>query len=187
MVCSLCDSVVFLKGARVAASRIINSGMLFCLPGLLQKSMYDKFDFFYPTSRSSITESVLVESFPLHNFEICNQFLFCAIFFRIWEQNLSLKWAISDVFLPAVCQLHSRQTPTSAILFTLLNAKLFFHQIVANLPENATGIVRILRTFKIWGFFGKIDGFFEKKTCFFFKIDKGGKFAIECASNSIIS
>ena len=35
------------------------------------------------------------------------------------------------------------------------------------------------------GFFEKIDGFFEKT--FFFKIDKGGKFAVECVSNSIIS
>ena len=34
-------------------------------------------------------------------------FLFCAIFFRIWKQNLLLKWAIPDVFLPDVCQLRS--------------------------------------------------------------------------------
>ena len=30
------------------------------------------------------------------------------------------------------------------------------------------------------GFFEKIDGFFEQKNVFFFKIGKGGKFAVEC-------
>ena len=34
--------------------------------------------------------------------------LFCAIFLRIWKQNLPLNWAISYVFLPDVCQLRSR-------------------------------------------------------------------------------
>ena len=38
----------------------------------------------------------------------------------------------------------------------------FFHEIVATLPENATGKVGILKTFKIRGFFGKIDIFFRK-------------------------
>ena len=33
---------------------------------------------------------------------------FCAIFLRKWKQNLPLKCAISDVFLPDVCQLRSR-------------------------------------------------------------------------------
>ena len=67
-----------------------------------------------------------------------------------------------------------------------LNVKLFFHQIVAQLPYYATGIVRILKTFKIWVFFRKIDGFW-KKNDFFFKIDKGGKFAVECVTNGNIS
>ena len=39
------------------------------------------------------------------------------------------------------------------------------------------------------GFLKKIDGFFEKKIEFRIKviIDKGGKFAVECVSNGIIS
>ena len=36
-------------------------------------------------------------------------------------------------------------------------------------------------------FFGKIDGFFEKKLEFFFKFGKFGKFALECVSNVDIS
>ena len=38
----------------------------------------------------------------------------------------------------------------------------FFHQILANLRQNATGIVGFLKTFRIWGFFGKILNFFSK-------------------------
>ena len=55
----------------------------------------------------------------------------------------------------------------------------FFHQCVANLPQNATEIERFLKTFKFWVFFQKIDGFFEKKLENFFKIEKGGKFAVK--------
>ena len=75
---------------------------------------------------------------------------------------------------------------TSASFFTLLNVKLFFDQIVANLPCNATGIIRILKTFKIWVFLEKQIGFL-KKNLNFFQIDECGKFAVECVSNSIIS
>ena len=39
-------------------------------------------------------------------------------------------------------------TPTSAFLFTS-EREIIFKQIVANLPQNATGIVRTLKTFKI--------------------------------------
>ena len=56
-----------------------------------------------------------------------------------------------------------------ASLFTLVNVKLLFDQNVANLPQNATGIVRILEMFKIWVFSKKKYGFFEKKLEFFFK------------------
>ena len=48
--------------------------------------------------------------------------LFCAMSFRIWKQNLPLKWAISDILFPmfASC-VHA----TSASIFTLLNMKFF--------------------------------------------------------------
>ena len=54
----------------------------------------------------------------------------------------------------------------------------FHQQIISNLPYNATEIVRFLKTFKIRGFFDKIDGFFQKKTQYF--IADGGKFTVEC-------
>ena len=44
-----------------------------------------------------------------------------------------------------------------------------FHQYVANLPYNATEIVRFLKTFKIWVFLKKINGFSEKKFWIFSK------------------
>ena len=50
----------------------------------------------------------------------------------------------------------------------------------------ATGIVRILKTFNICFFFGKIEGFSTKKTRIFYKIDKGCKLAVECVSNVIL-
>ena len=58
---------------------------------------------------------------------------------------------------------------TSASLFTLLSVKIIFDQIVANLPQNnATGIERTLKTFKIW-FFWKNRWVFWKKLEFFSK------------------
>ena len=70
----------------------------------------------------------------------------------------------------------------------VLNVK-FYHQIVANLPQNATGKVRILKTCKVRGFlvFGKMDVFFLKKILKFFKISKCGKLFPECILNGIIS
>ena len=55
--------------------------------------------------------------------------------------------------------------------------KLYFRQIIVNLPSNATGIARTLKTFNFWVFFGKTDGHF-------FKVNEGGKFAVKCVSNS---
>ena len=40
-------------------------------------------------------------------YQLLGEILFCAIF-KIWKQNRPLKYAISDVFLPDVCQLRSR-------------------------------------------------------------------------------
>ena len=62
----------------------------------------------------------------------------------------------------------------------------FLRPDIASLSKNATETVRFLKTFKVWVFFEKKDAFFEKKLIFF-KIAKGGKFAIESVSNGIIS
>ena len=56
------------------------------------------------------------------------------------------------LFLPDFCQLLSRQ---HRHLCSRLNMKLFFHQSVAKLPWIATGIERILKTFKIWSLLEK--------------------------------
>ena len=53
--------------------------------------------------------------------------------------------------------------------------------------QNTTEIVMFLKTFKVWGYFKKIDGFFQKETLTFFKIGECGKFAVECLTNDISS
>ena len=47
-------------------------------------------------------------------------------------------------------------------------------------------IVRFFKAFKMWVFFEKMDRFF-KNNLNFFEIPKGGKFAVECVSNGIVS
>ena len=53
---------------------------------------------------------------------------------------------------------------TSASTFMLLNVKLFFDQIVANLPKTVPETKRFLKTFETLVFFEKRDGFLDKKT-----------------------
>ena len=84
---------------------------------------------------------------------------------KICKQDLPLKCANSDVFLPDVCQLRSRQLRQFC---SRLNMLLFFHQTVANLPQNATAMERILKTFKIWGYFWE-NVFFSKKNLEYFQ------------------
>ena len=62
------------------------------------------------------------------------------------------------------------------------NSKIFHKQITAKLPQNATEIIRFLKTYEILGFFEKVDEFFRKNI---FKIAKSGKFAVEYVSNAI--
>ena len=50
-----------------------------------------------------------------------------------------------------------------------------------------TEIVSCVEAFKIWVFFGKIDGLFGKKSLIFFKIAKRGEFFAESVSNGFIS
>ena len=63
---------------------------------------------------------------------------------------------------------------------------IFFHPVLAKLPQNAIELVKSLETFKIWNFFEKIEGFSEKKMNFC-NFAQGGKFAVECVSNDMIS
>ena len=59
--------------------------------------------------------------------------------FIMWKENDPLKMLKSDVFFWPLLTLVSRLWPW----------KFFNHQIIANLPKSATGIVRF-KTFKIW-------------------------------------
>ena len=68
----------------------------------------------------------------------------------------------------------------------ILNLKIFYHQVIAYLPYNKTEIVRFLKYIRNGYFLKKNMDFFGKKTGFFFKIGKGGKFSVECVSNAII-
>ena len=70
-------------------------------------------------------------------------------------------------------------------MFPLLNVK-FFPPNYSKFAVECDWNNKISQNVQNLGFL-KIDGFFEKKLEFFFKIDKGGKFAVECVSNGIIS
>ena len=45
-------------------------------------------------------------------------------------------------------------------------------------------VVRFLKTFEIWRFYEKLDGFFRKKNRNNFDIPKCGKIVVECVRNS---
>ena len=54
---------------------------------------------------------------------------------------------------------------------------------IAETPCTAeTKTLKILETFKVWNFLGKVDGL-SKKTWISFKIVERGKFDVECVSN----
>ena len=57
---------------------------------------------------------------------------------------------------------------------------------VANLPQNATEIVKVLETFKIWLLQKKLDEFFQKKHEIL-KIANDSKIVLECDWNITIS
>ena len=62
--------------------------------------------------------------------------------------------------------------------FTICNLFVALHKV-----KNVTGKVRIIKTFTICGFSGKIDGFFSKKTLKTFQIAKSCNFFLDWVSN----
>ena len=72
--------------------------------------------------------------------------------YKIWKETF-----------PRNCNVFfTRCLPIAFTMFVhVYEREYFFHEIVANLPLNATEIVRFLRTFKVR--FLQIDGFFEQK------------------------
>ena len=89
---------------------------------------------------------------------------FFAIFVK-WEENHALN---EDVFLPNfhVCSLFSANCSSFAI-------ECDWNRKISQNVENS--------------FFEKLEGLFENKLDFSFKIANGGKFDAECASNGYIS
>ena len=88
---------------------------------------------------------------------LCHQeFSAFTILSHIW--NIEAK---SSSQMGAFLYLPIALTPISAFLLTSEREIIFSHQNVPKLLWNATGIVRILETFKIWGrgIFWKIDRF----------------------------
>ena len=54
-------------------------------------------------------------------------------------------------------------------MFVHISGLKVFHEIVANLTQNATGKVRFLKTLKVRVFFGKTKRFFSRKNFEFFQ------------------
>ena len=76
------------------------------------------------------------------------------------EKNHPFKALKSDVFLTLTCQL------TISDFGHFLTLKVFYHQIIANLPYNETEIVGFLKRFEIWGFLKKLMFFFKRNLIF---------------------
>ena len=115
----------------------------------------------------------VANAFDVSNCALCSEpvlnLLFCAIFLTRWKQNFPLKW---NIFI----------TPCLPIVFTpywqFFSRFWMLNFFLTKL--NATDLARFLKTFEIWVFFGKIDGFFEK-------IVERGKFAAERVPNATVS
>ena len=88
---------------------------------------------------------------------------FFAIFVK-WEENRPLK---ANVFLTLTCPLKMSDFWRRTNVRSVLTSKIFYHQVMANLPQNATEIVRFLKYVRNLRFFDKNVFFFEKKMEFF--------------------
>ena len=124
--------------------------------------------------------SVKLLSKLLFSMHLCmgspTKLLFCAIFLRMSSQMVHF-W-----------RFFTRCLPIAFTMFVHVSEReTFFSPNCSKFAVECDWNSKFLKMFKIWVFIEKIDGFFEKKLEFFFKIDKGDKFALGCASNGIIS
>ena len=92
--------------------------------------------------------------------------LFCAIFLRIWKQNLPLKWTISEVFLPDVCQMRSRHIGK---FVHATDGEIIFKPNSRKLVVECDWNSEISQNVRNLGLFEKIDGFFWEKNLIFFQ------------------
>ena len=107
------------------------------------------------------------------------EFLFCAIFFRIWKAKFSSQW----VRFFARCLLI--QLVIKTMLVRVSERVIFNTKMEQICKWNGTEVIKYLKTFKKY-FFLEEKGFLSKKTLKIFKIAKVGKFFLECVSNGII-
>ena len=91
---------------------------------------------------------------------VCTLLLFSALIYNMEGKSSPLKTPKSDVFLTLTCQLKMSSECVSDNM-TVLTVKIFHHQSVAYLPENATEIVRFLKRYELCVF--ETVGFFLKK------------------------
>ena len=103
--------------------------------------------------------------------------LFCALFLRLRKQILPLvilRRILYNMTAKSSSQLGQLRRffnpmfancvhAKPASLFTLLYVKIFFDQVVANLPQKETEIVKFRKTFKIWVFYWKNGWVFRMK------------------------
>ena len=119
-------------------------------------------------------------------FEMLLHSVFCAMFLKIWRQNLPLRWPIYDVFLKTMFDncIHA------STLISAVCSRYWTWSFSANWRKFAVErdwTSKISKSVQNWVLFEKVVWFFEKKNLIFFEIDKGGKLAVQCASNVIIS
>ena len=109
-------------------------------------------------------------------------------FLYYWRKNIHSKRSNStllNAYLPIDSFLRIPVSP-EMMKMTVLTVKVFHHQIIANLPQNATKIRRNLKSYEIWVFL-KSTMVFAEKNLFSLITGKEGKFALKCVSNDIIS
>ena len=87
--------------------------------------------------------------------------LFCAIFLRIWKQNLLLKWAISDVFFTRCLPIAFTPTPAVCSRYWMKN---FFSLNCSKFAVECDWKSKISKNVQKLGFFFKIHlDFFKNR------------------------
>ena len=110
--------------------------------------------------------------------------LFCALF-NVWKQNLSLKCAISDVFLTRCLPITF--TPTSGFLFTSEHEIIFFSPNCSKLAVKCYWNTKNSQNVQNLDFLWKIDEFFFEKKLGIFENCYLRQVFLEGVSNGIFS
>ena len=131
------------------------------------------------TENSCSTMLQMQSSSTMALYELSESLSFCAILNMEAKSSSQMRYFWRFFYPMFVNCVHA----TSASLFTLLNVKLFFWPNCSKFAVECDWNSKNSQNVQNLGFFWKIDGFFLE---FFFTIDNGGKFTVECVSNGII-